>query len=106
MISYEDFIKLDIRTGKVVTVEKVANADKLLMLNVDLGTEIRQVVAGIAQQYTPDQLVGKDMVILTNLEPRMIRGVESKGMILAASVDGSPVILMPEKPVPAGTIVK
>lgn len=99
-------MKLDIRTGKVVSAEKVENADKLLMLKIDLGTEIRQVVAGIALQYTPEQMVGRDMVILANLEPRMIRGVESNGMILAASVDGAPVILTPEKPVPPGTIVK
>jgi methionine--tRNA ligase beta chain len=106
MITYDDFMKLDIRTGKVVSAEKVENADKLLMLKVDLGTEIRQVVAGIALQYAPEQLVGRDMVVLTNLEPRVIRGVESNGMILAASVEGAPVILMPEKPVPPGTIVK
>ncbi|MFB3896271.1 MAG: methionine--tRNA ligase subunit beta [bacterium] len=106
MITYDDFMKLDIRTGKVVSAEKVENADKLLMLKIDLGTEIRQVVAGIALQYTPEQLVGRDMVILANLEPRMIRGVESNGMILAASVEGAPVILTPEKPVPPGTIVK
>jgi len=106
MITYDDFIKLDIRTGKVVTAEKVAGADKLLMLQIDLGTEIRQVVAGIAQQYAPEQLIGKDMVLLVNLEPRKIRGVESNGMILAATVDGAPVILTTEKPVPAGSIVK
>jgi methionine--tRNA ligase beta chain len=97
---------LDIRTGKVVSAEKVENADKLLMLKVDLGAEIRQVVAGIAIQYAPELLVGRDVVVLTNLEPRIIRGVESNGMILAASVEGAPVILMPEKPVPPGTIVK
>jgi methionine--tRNA ligase beta chain len=106
MITYDDFIKLDIRTGKVVTAEKVAGADKLLMLQIDLGTEIRQVVAGIAQQYAPEQLIGKDMVLLANLEPRKIRGVESNGMILAATVDGAPVILTTEKPVPAGSTVK
>ena len=106
MITYDDFMKLEIRTGKVVSAEKVENTDKLLMLKVELGTEIRQVVAGIAMQYAPELLVGKDVVVLANLEPRIIRGVESNGMILAASVDGAPVILMPEKPVPPGTIVK
>ncbi|MDI6784144.1 MAG: methionine--tRNA ligase subunit beta [bacterium] len=106
MITYDDFMRLDIRVGKVVSAEKVAGADKLLMLKVDIGTEVRQVVAGIALQYTPEQLLGKDMVLLANLEPRKIRGVESNGMILAATVDGAPVILTPEKPVPPGAPVK
>ncbi|MCX7919264.1 MAG: methionine--tRNA ligase subunit beta [bacterium] len=106
MITYDDFMKLDIRVGKVVAAEKVAGADKLLLLKIDLGNEIRQVVAGIAQQYTPDQLIGKDMVLLANLEPRTIRGVESNGMILAATVNGAPVILTTEKPVPPGSTVK
>jgi len=74
---------------------------------VDLGEETpRQLVAGIAQQYAPETLVGRDMVVLVNLEPRTIRGVESRGMILAATVDGAPVLLTTEKPVPSGSKIK
>ena len=107
IINYEQFLQMDLRVGKVVSVEKVENADKLLKLMIDLGEETpRQLVAGIALQYTLEQLVGKDMVVLANLEPKTIRGVESRGMILAATVDGAPVLLTTEKPVPAGSKIK
>ena len=107
IINYEQFSRMDLRVGKVVSAEKVENTDKLLKLMIDLGEETpKQLVAGIAQQYAPEQLVGRDMVVLTNLEPRIIRGVESQGMILAATVDGVPVILTTEKPVPAGSKIK
>jgi methionine--tRNA ligase beta chain len=107
IINYEQFSQMDLRVGKVISAEKVENADKLLKLMIDLGEETpRQLVAGVALQYTPEQLVGKDMVVLTNLEPKTIRGVESRGMILAATVDGAPVLLTTEKPVPAGSKIK
>ena len=107
IINYEQFSQMDMRVGKVISAEKVENTDKLLKVMIDLGEEIpRQLVAGIAQQYTPEQLVGRDMVVLTNLEPRTIRGVESRGMILAATVEGAPVILTTEKPVPVGSKIK
>ncbi len=106
-ITYEQFMQVDMKVGKVISAEKVENTDKLLKIMIDLGEEQpRQVVAGIALQYAPEILIGKDMVVLTNLEPRVIRGVESRGMILAATVDGAPVILTTEKPVPAGSKIK
>lgn len=106
MISFEDFKKLDIRIGTVVSAERVAGADKLLKLVFDMGDEERQVVAGIAEHYKPKELVGKQMPVLTNLEPRELRGEMSNGMILAADADGKPVILSPAEEVPPGSVVK
>ncbi len=107
IINYEYFSQIDLRIGKVISAEKVENTDKLLKVMVDLGEEKPcQLVAGVAQQYAPEALIGKDMVVLVNLEPRTIRGVESFGMILAATVDGAPVILTTEKPVPPGSKIK
>jgi methionine--tRNA ligase beta chain len=106
MITFDDFKKLDIRIGKIVSVEKVAGTDKLLKLEVDLGTEKRQIVAGIAESHAPEQIVGREIPVLANLEPRTIRGVESHGMILAADVEGKPVLIHPEKEVPAGSIIR
>jgi methionyl-tRNA synthetase len=88
-ISYDDFVKMDIRIGKVLEAEVVPKTDKLLKLTVDTGLDTRTVVSGIALHYTPAQMVGKRVSILVNLEPRKIRGIESKGMILMAEdVDG------------------
>jgi methionine--tRNA ligase beta chain len=106
MISSEDFQKLDIRIGKIISAEKIENSDKLLKLQVDFGLEIRQIVSGIAQYFAPESLVDKEAVFIINIEPRVLRGVESFGMIMAASVDGRPVILHPAEVVPPGTIVK
>lgn len=106
MITFDDFKKLDIRIGKILSAERVIGTDKLLKLEVDLGTERRQLVAGIAGSYAPEQIVGKEIPVLTNLEPRTIRGVESHGMILAADMEGTPVLMHPEKEVPAGSIIR
>jgi methionine--tRNA ligase beta chain len=106
MNAYDDFKKLDIRIGKILSVEKVEGTDKLLKLEIDCGAEKRQVVAGIAATYQPDQLIGKEIPVLMNLEPRTIRGVESSGMILAADAAGKPVLLHPDGEVPAGSIVR
>ena len=106
MISFEDFKKLDIRVGKVVSAEKVPDADKLIKLIFDMGDHERQVVAGIAEHYEAEELVGKEMPILINLEPRELRGFESNGMILAADADGKPVLLGPAEEVPPGSVVK
>ncbi len=84
LITIDDFRKLELRVGRVVTAEKVAGADKLLKLSVDIGTETRQVVAGIATKYIPEQLIGKSVILVANLKPAVIRGIESRGMILAA----------------------
>ena len=105
-ISFEDFMKLDIRIGKVLAAEKVEGADKLLKLEVDLGEEKRNLVAGVAQEYEPETLVGKEVPVLLNVEPRKIRGVESQGMILAAVVEEKPVLIHPDKEVPLGSKIK
>jgi methionine--tRNA ligase beta chain len=106
MISFDDFKKLDIRIGRVTAAEKVQGADKLLKLEIDIGAEKRQLVAGIAQDYKPDSLIGKEIPVLLNLEPRTIRGVESHGMILAAVMDGKAVLMHPDKEVPPGSIIR
>ena len=106
MITFEDFKKLEIKIGKILSAEKIPEADKLIKLEIDLGEEKRQVVAGIAQFYEPEYLIGKEIPVVVNLEPRKLKGVESQGMILAASAEGIPVLLCPEKDVPPGSIVK
>jgi methionine--tRNA ligase beta chain len=106
MITYDDFMKLDIRVGTVTTAEKVQGADKLIRLEIDLGGETRQVVAGMAQTYAPEAFVGKQVPILVNLEPRKLRGLESQGMILAVDVGGKPFLLLPDREVPPGSPVR
>jgi len=106
MITFEDFKKLEIKIGKIFSVERVERTDKLIRLEIDLGTEKRQLIAGMAEFFEPDYLIGKEIPILTNLEPRNFKGIESQGMILAVDVDGKPVLLHPEKKVPPGSIIK
>ena len=106
MATFDDFAKLEIKIGKVLSAEKVEGADKLLKLQVDFTSEQRQIVSGIAEFYFPDDLVGKEFPFIVNLEPRIIIGVESQGMILAADVDGGAVLLNPDKEVPPGSKVK
>jgi methionyl-tRNA synthetase len=93
-IGIEDFAKVEMRVGQVKTAERIVGADKLLKLTVDIGTEVRQVCAGIAQYYEPESLVGRKVVVVANLAPRKLRGVESNGMIVAASVgpEGRPIL--------------
>jgi len=106
VITYDDFIKLDIRIGTVTAAEKVQGTDKLIRLEIDLGEGTRQVVAGMALTYTPEDFIGKQVPILVNLEPRKLRGIESQGMILAADVGGKPIMLIPEREVPPGSAVR
>lgn len=107
MITFDDFQKLDIRIGEIIAAERLAGTDKLLKLTVNIGRETRQLVAGIAESYAPESIVGQRIPILTNLEPRTIRGVESQGMILCPSTaEGKPVLLLPERDVPLGAKVK
>jgi methionyl-tRNA synthetase len=87
LISIDEFAKMDLRVAKVLAAQKVKGADKLLTLTVDLGTEERTIVSGIAKHYTPEQLVGQNVVMIVNLKPAKIRGIESRGMVLAASSD-------------------
>ena len=107
-IGIEDFAKVEMRVGLVKSAERVAGADKLLKLLVDIGDEVRQVVAGIAVAYTPEQLIGKKVVVVANLAPRKLRGVESNGMIVAASTgpDGRPVLATFTEDVPPGARLK
>ena len=94
-ISFNDFTKVKMRTGRVLEAADHPNADKLLVLQVDLGDEKRQIVAGLKGYYQPEDLVGKTLIIVTNLAPRMMRGQESQGMLLAASTsDHSQVIVL------------
>jgi len=107
MITIEDFKKLEIRIGKVISVEKVPEADKLLKFVFDIGTEQRQVMAGMADFFPdPSVLVGKEMPILVNIEPKDFKGYKSEGMIIAADIDGCPVLLHPEKDIPPGSIIR
>lgn len=103
-ISIEDFAKVEMRVGEILSAEPIPKADKLLKLQVDIGTEVRQVCAGIAEHYQPEQLVGMKVVLVTNLLPRKLRGVESNGMIVAASVgeEGRPVLATFKEDVPKG----
>ena len=104
-VKFDDFAKLDIRIGTIVSAEKVPETDKLLRLEIDFGEEKRQLVAGIAETYSADELVGKQLPVLVNLETKKIRGLESQGMILAVVIDNKAVLLHPEKPVPKGSKV-
>lgn len=108
MISYEDFAKLEIKIGTIIAVEVVEDADKLLKLTVDVGEETpRQIISGIRTYFEdPQFLVGKQCPFLTNLEPRVIRGFESQGMILAASFEDTFGLLNPHQELPAGTKIK
>ena len=106
MITFDDFKKLDLRIGKVLSASRVEGTDKLIKLELDVGSNKRQIVAGMAEFLGAEDLVGKQVPILVNLEPRRFRGIESHGMVLAADVDGRPVLLHPEYEVPAGSIIR
>ncbi|MFA6636104.1 MAG: methionine--tRNA ligase subunit beta [Candidatus Omnitrophota bacterium] len=107
MISYENFKALDIRVAEIKSVRDHPNADRLLVLDVDVGGEIKQIVAGIKAAYGKDELIGKSIVVLNNLEPVALRGEASNGMLLAASEeDGLPVLISPEKNISPGARVK
>lgn len=105
-ISFEEFKKLDLRIGKILEAESIEGSDKLLKLEVDLGEEKRQLVAGIAKSYSPEDLIGKEIVVVANLEPRTIFGFESQGMLLASRTENNEVVLLiPEKELPPGSKV-
>jgi len=108
MISIDDFKKLEIRVGQIISAEKVENTDKLLKLTVGFGEETpRQIISGISEYFPDTQvLIGKKCAFATNLEPRVIKGFESQGMILAVSGDGFFSLLETQKEVPEGSLVK
>jgi methionyl-tRNA synthetase len=106
-ITIDDFAKIELRVGVVKVAERVPKADKLLRLEIDIGTEVRQVLAGIAEAYAPETLVGRKVVIVANLAPRKLRGMESNGMIVAASLEGGkPVLASFLEDVPVGARLK
>src|SRR3989338_10893592 len=106
MISFEDFKKLEIKIGKIEGADRVEGSDKLLKLQVDLGSETRQIIAGIGRFHAPEDIVGHEIVVLANLEHRTLLGHESQGMLLAADTGEVPVLLRPDKEVPPGTAVR
>jgi methionyl-tRNA synthetase len=105
MITIDEFRRLELKVGTVKSAEPHPNADRLLVLRVDLGSEERQILAGIRAHYQPEELVGKQVVVVANLEPAKLRGMESQGMLLAASDNDRVIILTTEKPVTAGSKV-
>lgn len=110
LINFDDFQKLDLRVGKIIKVEEIEGADKLYKLSVDLGSKIgkRTICAGLKQYYSKEDLKGKKIILLVNLAPREMRGIESQGMLLAAvSEDESEVVLIsPEKDIEVGAKIR
>lgn len=113
MISYDDFAKIELKIAKVLEAARIDGSDKLIKLQLDLGegstanlSAGRQIVAGIGKTYAPENLVGKEIVVVTNLEPRKLMGEESNGMLLAVSGEDGPVLLVPEIEVAPGINVK
>ncbi|AIF69027.1 methionyl-tRNA synthetase [Palaeococcus pacificus DY20341] len=104
-IKFEDFVKVDLRVGKIISVEDHPNADKLYLLKVDLGDEVRQLVAGLKKYYKPEELLNRYVVVVANLEPKKLRGVESQGMLLAADDGERVALLMPDKDLKPGARV-
>lgn len=105
MISIEEFRKLELRVATIRAAEHHPNADKLIVLQIDLGSEQRQICAGIRNQYALEELIGKQIVVVANLEPAKLRGLESQGMLLAASDEGRVILLTPDKAVEPGSKV-
>lgn len=107
MITIDDFAKIEFKVGKVMSAEPIEGSEKLLKLMVDLGEDQpRQILSGIAKWYKPDDLIGNSFIFISNLEPRMMMGLESQGMILAAEGDDQPVPLIPSKDVKPGSEIR
>jgi methionyl-tRNA synthetase len=106
MITYEDFKKLELKVAEIKEVSDHPNADKLYVITIDLGDKTKQIVAGIKAYYQKEDLVGKQVVVVDNLEPAILRGVESQGMLLATSDETGIVIISPERKMKLGSIVK
>ena len=102
-ISFSEFQNIELRAARVLTAERVEGTDKLMKMQIDLGSEERQIVAGIATEYTAEEMIGKTIMVVSNLQPAKIRGVESNGMLLAANIGGTPVLACFDKEVPPGT---
>ena len=105
-VSLDQFFEIELRVAEVVGAERIPKADRLLKLDIDLGDERRQIVAGIAESYELDSLIGKRIIVVANLAPATIRGVESQGMLLAADLGGRPILAGFAEQVPPGTRVR
>jgi len=105
-ISYDDFKKLDLRVAKILKIEKIPGKTKLVKGEIDLGDETRNVIIGGAEFYEPDDLVGKTVIVVANLEPKKMAGVESNAMLLAADINDKPFWLTVDSEVPSGTKIK
>ena len=106
-ITYDDFVKIDLRVGTILKAEKVEKADKLLKLELDMGTHTRTVVSGIAMHFKPEDIIGKQVTVVANLAPRKMRGIESQGMILMAqNADGRLIFVSPLETADNGSEVK
>lgn len=103
MITYEDFSRIELKIATILAVERVEGSEKLLKCAIDLGDEQRTLVAGIGKRYEPDELIGVQIVIIANLEPRTLMGIESQGMLLATDDESGPVLLRPMLPVKPGS---
>jgi len=106
MIPFNDWKKMDLRVGKILEVKDHPNADKLLVFKVDLGDEVRTIVAGIKNYYKKEELKGRKVVVFVNLEQRELRGIKSEGMILAAVKDDKVILLQPEKDIDVGAVIQ
>lgn len=106
MIDFQYFSQVELKIAKIIEAVPVENSEKLIKLLVDLGGEKRQIVAGIGKSYSTENLIGKEITIVANLEPRIFMGVESQGMLLAVSSPAGPILLSPETEVPPGSLVK
>ena len=106
MVNYEQFSEIELRIATVLAGERLEGSDKLLRLQVSLGEEERQIIAGIGKKYAPEGLIGRQIIVVVNLEPRTLMGMESRGMLLAADSADGPVILIPQQEVASGTKIK
>ena len=106
MIQYDDFVKLDIRVATIIAAEKVKKADRLLHITLDVGTETKEVVSGIAEYFSPEDIIGKQVTYLANLAPRKLKGIESNGMILMAEEEGgSLTFVSPDEQTKPGSVI-
>lgn len=103
VINFEEFEKIDLRAGKIIEAERVDGSDKLLRLQMDIGEEKRQILAGIGKTYVPEELINKTVIVIINLEPRMLMGLESQGMVLAVKDNNNLSVLVPEKEILPGS---
>jgi len=106
MIPFNDFKKLDIRVGRILDVNNHPKADKLLVLKIDIGNEVKTIIAGIKNYYERDELMDKKVIVITNLEQKELRGIKSEGMILAAVKDDKVILLTPDQDIKEGAVVQ